>query len=94
MSEGDPCEKYLEFGPSKSQEMPRDAKSARSAKSRHFLISKRISGVDCNGDDIRRVAGTVGTVSPLFKIKESFQVSRPGTCLLHAVAKLIYVSLR
>ena len=47
------------------------------------FASKRISGVDCNGDDIRRVAGTVGTVSPLFKIKESFQVlSRPGTCLM------------
>eukprot|EP00438_Fugacium_kawagutii_P006102 Skav203139 [mRNA] locus=scaffold2505:102314:106788:- [translate_table: standard] len=27
--------------------------------------------VDCNGDDIRRVAGTVGTVSPLFKIKDA-----------------------
>ena len=31
-------------------------------------------GVDCDGDYIRRVAGTVGTVSPLFKIKE---------CLMH-----------
>lgn len=27
--------------------------------------------VDCNGDDIRRVAGTVGTVPPLFKIKDA-----------------------
>ena len=30
----------------------------------------RSLGVDCDGDDIRRVAGTVGTKSPLFKIKE------------------------
>lgn len=35
----------------------------------HVLSQNR--GVDCNGDDIRRVAGTVGTVSPLFKIKET-----------------------
>jgi len=27
--------------------------------------------VDCDGDYIRRVAGTVGTVSPLFKIKDA-----------------------
>ena len=79
-----------------TQQEPRDAKSIQESSFSYLSLScfasKRISGVDCNGDDIRRVAGTVGTVSPLFKIKESFRElpgletwNLPGT----SVAKLI-----
>ena len=50
------------------------------------ILQNEIPGVDCNGDDIRRVAGTVGTVSPLFKIKDSC-IAHPFSDL-HVVSKL------
>ncbi|CAE7330224.1 unnamed protein product [Symbiodinium natans] len=57
------------------------AKSVGQSASDQIVASKRAldrlredecwTRVDCDGDYIRRVAGTVGTISPLFKIKDA-----------------------